>query len=49
VKIKLHFKKCGLNLSEDDKNRYIGVSFVIDSAGIPTSPSVSSVRLEQCY
>ncbi|MBE7443130.1 MAG: hypothetical protein KF732_09405 [Flavobacteriales bacterium] len=40
IKIKTHFKGCGLKLLENDKNRYIGVSFIIDSIGTPTSPIV---------
>lgn len=38
IKIKTHFEECGLKLSENNDSRYIGVSFIIDSIGNPTSP-----------
>ena len=36
-KIKAHFDGCGLKVIEDGKTPYIGVTFLIDSVGIPTS------------
>lgn len=38
IKIKTHFEGCGLKLLENNDNKYIGVSFIIDSIGTPTSP-----------